>query len=109
QYLDVAKGVKEKLDLTPQEIAFFRNEVFWDIPDRRLEEIQSKSFTALDIHHLETTFLFHDAAQALRNDFGQAPEPKAPGYADFQLQLAKHAFDWAMREVDLRSKVVASD
>jgi hypothetical protein len=69
-----------------------------------LNELEQKSFTLIDTYHLDACFLFRDAALALKNDLG--PEPLGPDKEadrrDYQLRLARYAFEWVMRQVQLQ-------
>ncbi len=93
-----------------------------------LKEVERKSFTLFDAYHLDACFLFRDAAKALRDDLGEAPPRLNPSEmdprlaldgllthldptqyldaavrhfqdAEYKLRLARHAFDWVMRQV----------
>jgi hypothetical protein len=58
---------------------------------KQVNEIEGGSFTLLDAHHLESCFLFHDAAQSLEVD----------GLP--QAEQAVAAFRWVVRQVRLRA------
>lgn len=82
------------------------------VPDsaRRLKDLESTSFTIVDASHLDSCFLFHDAAKALRADLGDLPgKDEAAKWREFNLRLASHAFDWTMRQVQLTPRAAGSD
>jgi hypothetical protein len=56
-------------------------------------ELTSESFTLLDGHHLETSFIFRDAAASFTYDGALDDAPS--------LRRAELAFDWAVRQVSL--------
>jgi hypothetical protein len=64
----------------------------YGLTNEEVAEVASTVFTALDVHHLETAFLFRDAAHSLR--------PSGLGPVD----RAASAFAWTVRQVDLRER-----
>jgi hypothetical protein len=71
---------------------------------RRIDETKSKSFNVLsDASHLDACLLFRDAAQSLVADLGEAPPASdAAATEGYQLDLAKHVFEWSTRQVILK-------
>jgi hypothetical protein len=63
----------------------------FELKDDEWTEITRESFTLLDGHHLETSFLFRDAVASFTRD----------GVLDYAppLRRAELAFDWAVRQV----------
>ena len=102
-YLDISQEVRDRLVLDPKVEQLVQQPGFLDTPDR-IAEIKKKSFTLLDSHHLDARFLFRDAARALTNDFGNPPRGDAEALAEYQLNLARYAFDWVMRHVYLEPR-----
>jgi hypothetical protein len=65
----------------------------FELRDDEWTEISSESFTLLDGHHLQTAFVFRDAATSFTRD--GVLEDSSP------LRRAELAFDWAVRQVRL--------
>jgi hypothetical protein len=81
-----------------------------DSRESRMKELERKSFTALDAHHLDSCFLFRDAARALENDLGTPPASNDPARtAAWQHQLARHAFEWVIRQIAFQRRDPATD
>jgi hypothetical protein len=65
----------------------------FELTDDEWAEVTSESFTLLDGRHLETSFLFRDAAASFTRDGTLDDAPP--------LRRAELAFDWAVRQVSL--------
>jgi hypothetical protein len=61
----------------------------FQLDDRELSEVQSNTFTLLDAHYLDFSFLLHDALDSMHIE-------KLP-----PLQQATAAFNWVVREIRL--------
>jgi hypothetical protein len=69
----------------------------------RLADLQRSSFTFADAFHIDSCDLFSDAAQALRDYYvGDEPHTDKAAIPAYQLELARQAFDWVMRQVQLQ-------
>lgn len=125
-YLAQNKEVTDKLQLPPEEMRLVRDVLLADLlsadQTAGLREVERKSFTLFDAYHLDACFLFRDAAKALKDDLGDAPRLESlpslddllTGHdptryldaaiqhyqdAEYKLRLARHTFDWVMRQV----------
>ncbi len=106
-YLNLRRDLADQLKLDARQRELIERGLLGGLtrPERQLylEEVQRRSFTELDVHHLDACFLFRDAAGALRADLGLAPSRKLSDLTEAeQLQLALQAFERVMRQVDLR-------
>ncbi|MER3416340.1 MAG: hypothetical protein C4297_09045 [Gemmataceae bacterium] len=71
--------------------------------ERHLSELERERFTLLDAYHLDGCYLFRDASQSLVRMAGGAIGRSRPAVEQQAqaLELARLAFDWAMRQVAL--------
>jgi hypothetical protein len=78
--------------------------------EERIKDLERKSFTQVDAYHLDSCFLFRDAAEALRQYYvADPPLPSDPKYPASRLELARVAFDWVVRQVDLKPQTPGLD
>jgi hypothetical protein len=71
---------------------------------RMIGDLQRDSFLLVDAFHLDACFLFHDAAQALQQYYiGERPIKEGPELNAYRLELARQAFEWVMRQVQLQA------
>jgi hypothetical protein len=119
-YLDHKKEVQEGFKLTDAERTFLTEQYLqarraWqgEAGEKQnqmyLQEVERKNFTLLDAHHLDACFLFRDAARAVRDELGAEPDPGSPDRPAYSLRLARHAFDWVVRQVCLELAVLKKD
>jgi len=75
----------------------------------RFEELEARSFTIVDAHHLDSCFLFRDAAQALLNDMGPRPGRGADAdWVAFNLALMDHVWSWLNRHLQPAARLAGS-
>src|SRR5581483_7937450 len=79
--------INAKLQIADEARAFLEQKA--GLESGELKEVEATSFTPLDAHHLEMSFLLRDAAHSLEVQ-GLAP-----------LEQARHCFGWVMRQVYL--------
>jgi hypothetical protein len=113
-YLGQKKEVADQLVLGAEERSLLEKQLLSGLSRRarpgdpntienRMQEIERKSFTRLDAMHLDSCFLFRDAAQALRQFYvGEKPQRGDAKLAEYELNLAREAFAWVMRQVAFR-------
>lgn len=75
----------------------------------RFEELEAKSFTIVDAYHLDSCFLFRDAAQALLSDMGPRPGRGADAdWVAFNLALMDHVWSWLNRHTQPAARPIGS-
>jgi hypothetical protein len=103
-YVSLQKDVATKLGLSEEERALISRQLLPRLLRRdleaRLKDLDRQSFTIVDAFHLDSCFLFRDAAQGLREYYiGEPKLPNDPKYDEYRLTLARLAFEWVMRQV----------
>ena len=104
-YLDLHAAATAKLTVSDAERKLFQTPALFDSREERIKEVERKSFSVLDIDHIDTCFLFRDAAKWLQS----LPLAGAEKSEERDLELANQAFAWTMRQVQLEPRVRERD